>query len=82
MPHEAALSLSMDWSLCWQYREMYIIHGTGAMSLHVRSQSGVCYVQEFLIEELARRAFDITAKSNRDIISYNDIGETFFALIF
>ncbi|CAL5223848.1 g6431 [Coccomyxa viridis] len=28
---------------------------------------------EFLIEELARRAFDITAKSNRDIISYNDI---------
>ena len=31
-------------------------------------------MQEFLIEELARRAFDITAKSNRDMISYNDIG--------
>ena len=35
-------------------------------------------MQEFLIEELARRAFDITAKSNRDIISYNDIGESLF----
>ena len=32
-------------------------------------------LQEFLIEELARRAFDITAKSNRDMISYTDIGE-------
>ena len=30
--------------------------------------------QEFLIEELARRAFEVTAKSNRDMISYNDIG--------
>ncbi|CAK0738837.1 hypothetical protein CVIRNUC_001100 [Coccomyxa viridis] len=28
---------------------------------------------EFLIEELARRAFDITAKSNRDMISYTDV---------
>lgn len=32
-------------------------------------------LQEFLIEELAKRAFDITAKSNRDIISYIDVGE-------
>ena len=32
-------------------------------------------LQEFLIEELAKRAFDITAKSNRDIISYSDVGE-------
>ena len=32
-------------------------------------------LQEFLIEELARRAFDITAKSNRDMISYTDVGE-------
>lgn len=31
-------------------------------------------MQEFLIEELARRAFEVTAKSNRDMISYNDIG--------
>ena len=34
-----------------------------------------CVLQEFLIEELARRAFDITAKSNRDMISYTDVGE-------
>ena len=32
-------------------------------------------LQEFLIEELARRAFDLTAKSNRDMISYTDVGE-------
>ena len=32
-------------------------------------------LQEFLIEELAKRAFDITARSNRDIISYSDVGE-------
>ena len=38
------------------------------------SWDSVALVQEFLIEELARRAFEITAKSNRDIISYNDIG--------
>ncbi len=31
-------------------------------------------LQEFLIEELAKRAFAITAKSNRDIISYSDVG--------
>ena len=39
----------------------------------MQGQSSV--LQEFLIEELARRAFDITAKSNRDMISYTDVGE-------
>lgn len=32
-------------------------------------------MQEFLIEEMAARAFRLTLADNRDTISYGDVGE-------
>lgn len=40
---------------------------------------GVWPVQEFLIEALAARAFQLTHTNNRDIISYGDVGRSQYA---